>query len=344
MNDLPAQAGQELSQLADKLSKYCQARPGRAVWELSITGALFLVSWLVALIGFAHVHWLFAFLSVPAGVFLVRLFLIQHDCGHGSFFRNRTWNDVVGRTLGVLTWTPYAYWRRLHASHHATSGNLDMRGKGDIDTLTVSEYRGLNRWRRLLYRLYRNPFVLFGLGPAYVFMLKQRMPLELVRDVKDGWISVMTTNAGIIGLIVVATIVAGPSALAAVHLPTTLCAATIGVWLFYVQHQFHGTRWDGHDEWEFHRQAVEGSSFYDLPGPLRWLTANIGIHHVHHLRSRIPSYRLYECLKDIPELRMVNRLTMWESFKCASLALWDDSERKLLSFRALRKMKAAKGD
>ena len=342
MNDLSAHAGQELSQLADKLSKYCHARPGRAVWELSITGALFLACWLVALIGFAHVHWLFAFLSAPAGVFLVRLFLIQHDCGHGSFFRNRIWNDIVGRTIGVLTWTPYAYWRRLHANHHATSGNLDMRGKGDIDTLTVTEYRSLNSWRRLQYRLYRNPFVLFGLGPAYVFMLKQRMPLELLRDVKDGWISVMTTNAGIIGLIIVASIVAGPAALAAVHLPTTLCAATIGVWLFYVQHQFHETRWDGHDEWDFHRQAVEGSSFYDLPGPLRWLTANIGIHHVHHLRSRIPSYRLHECLKDIPELRKVNRLTMWASLKCASLALWDDGERKLLSFRTIRKMTATK--
>lgn len=217
-----------------------------------------------------------------------------------------------------------------------------MRGKGDIDTLTVNEYRSLSTWRRLQYRLYRNPLVLFGLGPAYVFMLKQRMPLELLRDVKDGWISVMTTNAGIIGLIIVASIVAGPAALAAVHLPTTLCAATIGVWLFYVQHQFKETRWDGHEEWDFHRQAVEGSSYYDLPGPLRWLTANIGIHHVHHLRSRIPSYRLNECLKDIPELRAVNRLTVWESLKCASLALWDDGERKLLSFRAIRKMTASK--
>ena len=342
MNDFSAQAGQELSQLAARLSRYCRARLGRAIWELSITGVLFLGCWLGALVGVAYVHWLFVFLSIPSGLFLIRLFMIQHDCGHGSFFRNGRWNDLVGRTIGVLCWTPYAYWRRLHAGHHATSGNLDRRGTGDIATLTVSEYRSLTRWRRLQYRLYRNPLVLFGLGPSYVFILKHRMPLELVRDLKDGWISVMTTNAAIIGIAVVASIVVGPAAFAAVHLSTILCAATIGVWLFYVQHQFQETRWDGQDKWNFRRQAIEGSSYYDLPGPLRWLTANIGIHHVHHLKCRIPSYRLYECLKDIPELRKVNRLTLWESFKCVSLALWDDSERKLVSFRSLRKMAATK--
>tara|TARA_Y100001934_G_scaffold148582_1_gene178215 strand:+ start:12002 stop:13036 length:1035 start_codon:yes stop_codon:yes gene_type:complete len=330
-------SGQGLSQLSDKLSKYCQPRSGRAVWELSVTGLPFLACWLTALIGVAWVHWLFALLSIPAAAFLVRLFMIQHDCGHGSFFRQRRLNDTVGRIIGVLTWTPYAYWRRLHARHHATSGNLDMRGKGDIDTLTVSEYRNLSAWGRMLYRLYRNPLVLFGLGPAYVFLLKQRMPIELLRDVKDGWISVMATNAAIFGLVVVASFIAGPGAFAAVQVPTTLCAATIGVWLFYVQHQFQETQWDSHDDWDFHRQAIEGSSFYDLPAPLRWLTANIGIHHIHHLRSRIPSYRLHECLKDFPELRTVNRLTLWQSLRCASLALWDDSERKLLSFRAIRK-------
>ena len=324
------------AQLAGELSRYCQPRHWRAVWELSITGLLFLGCWLVALIGVSHVHWLFALLSIPAAVFLIRLFMIQHDCGHGSFFRHRVANDAVGRIIGVLTWTPYAYWRRLHAGHHATSGDLDMRGKGDIDTLTVSEYLGLSTWRRLVYRLYRNPLVLFGLGPAYVFLLKQRMPVELARDLKDGWISVMATNLAIAAIVVSVSMLAGPVNFVVVQVPTLICAATMGVWLFYVQHQFENTRWDAHTEWDFYRQAVEGSSFYDLPAPLRWLTANIGIHHIHHLRSRIPSYRLHECLKDFPELRDVNRLTLVDSLKCASLALWDDAERKLRSFRAIR--------
>ena len=341
MNDPSARSGQEHSQLAARLSKYCRAKLGRALWELCVSGFLFLSCWLGALVCTAYVHWLFALLALPAGLFLVRLFMIQHDCGHGSFFRRRVWNNRVGRVIGVLCWTPYAYWRRLHDGHHATSGNLDMRGTGDIITLTVNEYRRLNPWRRFLYRAYRHPAVLFGLGPTYVFVLKHRMPLELIRDLKDGWISVMSTNAAIAGLAVAASLLVGPITFVVVHLATVLFAGTIGVWLFYVQHQFHETEWDGQEQWDFRRQALEGSSFYDLPAPLRWLTANIGIHHVHHLRSRIPSYRLYECLKDIPELRKVNRLTMWESFKCVPLALWDDRQRKLVSFRSARATAAA---
>ena len=306
-----------------------------------MSGVLFLGCWLGALLGAAYVHWLFALLALPSGLFLVRLFIIQHDCGHGSFFRSRIWSNRVGRVIGVLCWTPYAYWRRLHDGHHATSGNLDMRGTGDIATLTVSEYQSLTRWGQFRYRLYRHPIVLFGLGPTYTFVLKHRMPLELIRDLRDGWMSVMSTNAAIIGLAVAASLVVGPATFAVVHLATVLFAGTIGMWLFYVQHQFQETQWDCQEEWDFRRQAIEGSSFYDLPAPLRWFTGNIGIHHIHHLRSRIPSYRLYECLRDIPELRNVNRLTLWDSFKCVSLALWDDRQRKLVSFRSARAISAA---
>ncbi len=340
MNDSSAQAGQKLSQLARKLTKYRKARAGRAVCELAITAVLFLGYWLGAFIGVAYVHWLFVLLCIPAALFLVRLFMIQHDCGHGSFFPSRKWNNAVGRTIGVFASTPYAYWRRLHAEHHATTGNLDMRGRGDIATLTVKEYRSRTPWQRFKYRLYRNPLVLLGLGPTFIFVLKHRLPLELIRDVKDGWISVMGTNLAIVALVALASIFASPLTFVAVHLITTLCAGTIGVWLFYVQHQFEETRWDGRDKWEFRRQSIEGSSFYDLPEPLRWLTCNIGIHHIHHLNSRIPSYRLNECLSDIPELQKVNRLTLWQSFKCISLALWDDGTQKLVSFRTFRKIAA----
>ena len=189
---------QDFVNLSNRLSHYCYAQPKRAVWELSLTMLSFTFFWLLALVGVAFFNTWFVIFSLPAGVFLVRLFMIQHDCGHGSFFRHRLPNDIVGRAIGILTWTPYAYWRRLHAQHHATSGNLDQRGKGDIDTLTVKEYRNLDVGGRFIYRLYRNPIVLFGIGPAYLFVFKQRLPIELFREFRDGWVSVMATNFAII--------------------------------------------------------------------------------------------------------------------------------------------------
>jgi omega-6 fatty acid desaturase (delta-12 desaturase) len=294
--------------------------------------------WLAYSFGF---WWLTLLLAVPAAGFLVRLFLIQHDCGHGAFFRNRLVNDWTGRVLGVFTMTPYDLWRRTHAVHHATTGNLDRRGMGDVDTLTVREYLALPRGRRLLYRLYRNPLVMFGLGPAYLFFLQHRLPVGMMRNGWAPWLSAMATNAALALVAGILIWLIGLVAFALVHLLTVLLAATFGVWLFYVQHQFEQALWTDGANWDLHEAALHGSSYYVLPGVLRWFTANIGMHHVHHLCSRIPYYRLPRVLKENPELGKVGRLTLWDSFKCVRLALWDESRQKLISFGELRRMGVA---
>ncbi len=219
--------------------------------------------------------------------------MIQHDCGHGSFFRSRAINDWVGRVVGVVTLTPYDYWKRTHADHHATAGNLDRRGLGDIETLTVREYLSLDWRKRLGYRLYRHPLVMFGVGPTYLFLLQHRAPLGLMRGAGwKPWLSTMSTNAGIAAVVALLMWLIGPRAFLMIHGPIFMLAATIGVWLFYVQHQFDGTHWRASPIGRLPETALHGSSHYDLPLVLRWFSANIGIHHVHHLSSRIPFYRL----------------------------------------------------
>jgi omega-6 fatty acid desaturase (delta-12 desaturase) len=266
----------------------------------------------------------------------MRLFMIQHDCGHGAFFRTRAINDWVGRVFGVLTLTPYDYWKRTHAAHHATSGNLDRRGMGDIDTKTVGEYLRMS-WRgRLGYRLYRHPIVMFGLGPSFVFLLQFRAPFGLMRGAGwSPWASTMSTNAAIALIVAALMWLIGPVAFLMVHGPIFLLAASMGVWLFYVQHQFDDTRWAREPNWSHPERALHGSSYYDLPIVLRWFSANIGVHHVHHLASRVPFYRLREVLRDFPELTKVGRLTLWQSFRCVNYSLWDEEARRLISFREL---------
>jgi omega-6 fatty acid desaturase (delta-12 desaturase) len=244
-------------------------------------------------------------------------------------FRHRLANDWVGRIIGVLTLTPYDLWRRGHAFHHASSGNLDRRGIGDIDTLTVREFLALPWRRRLLYRLYRHPIVMFGVGPAYLFILQHRLPMGLMRGSPQPWISAMATNVGIVLLSATMIWLVGVGPFLAVQLPITLLAASVGVWLFYVQHQFEDTGWN------FHDAALHGSSHYDLPGILRWFTADIGVHHVHHLCSRIPYYRLPQVLRDHPQLAVVGRLTLFQSLRCVRKVLWDERRRKLISFREI---------
>jgi omega-6 fatty acid desaturase (delta-12 desaturase) len=319
---------------AGRLSVYRKSDLRRSVYELLITAVPFAIAWSAMMLALKFEQfWLYALLLIPAAGFLVRLFMIQHDCGHGSFFGNRTGNDWTGRAIGVLTLTPYDHWKRSHAIHHATSGNLDQRGIGDVDTMTVREYLACSRWGRMRYRLYRHPLVMFGVGPIYIFLLQSRLPLGSLRKGWTPWISTMATNSAIAiaaGLLVWAVGI-GPFLL--VHLPIVILAAAAGVWLFYVQHQFEETHWAGNGEWEFHEAALHGSSHYDLPGILRWFTANIGMHHVHHLCSRIPYYRLPDVLRDNPELRDIGRLTLLESFRCVKLTLWDDRQKCLISFR-----------
>jgi omega-6 fatty acid desaturase (delta-12 desaturase) len=317
------------------LSGYTTPSRLRSIAEIAITALPLIALWAAAWFAFHLGHaWASFLIAIPAAGFLVRLFLIQHDCGHGTFFAGRLANDWVGRALGVLTLTPYDCWRHTHAIHHATTGNLDRRGIGDLDTLTVLEYRALSVWGRLKYRLYRHPLIMFGVGPAYLFLLQQRIPpAALMRKGWQPWVSAMATNLAIAAVVATLTWFIGIKAFLLVHLPITLLAGTAGVWLFYVQHQFEHTMWDRNDDWSLQQAALQGSSHYDLPSWLRWLTANIGVHHVHHLSSRIPYYRLPHVLRDHPELRDVGRITLLQSFQCVKLVLWDEAQRRLVSFR-----------
>jgi len=320
----------------DLLAEYRTPDASRGIYELAITVLPLAGLWWLAWMALSVSVWLTLLIAVPTAGLLVRLFLIQHDCGHGSFFRKRVTNDWVGRILGVFTLTPYDVWKRSHAVHHATSGNLDHRGTGDIRTLTVKEYQALGRWERLKYRLYRHPLVMFGLGPGYVFVLQNRLPFGYFSSGWLYWTSAMATNLAIAAFILGMIYLVGAGPFFIVHGPIVLLAATMGIWLFYVQHQFEDTTWESDAEWNVHEAALHGSSYYDLPCVLRWFTANIGVHHVHHLCSRIPYYRLDDVLDAHPELKDVKRVTLWESFKYTKLHLWDETEKRLVSFRDVR--------
>jgi omega-6 fatty acid desaturase (delta-12 desaturase) len=315
------------------LAGYRQPSMTRSSFELFVTVLPFIVISAGAYISVAMGFWPGLVLVIPASAFLLRLFMIQHDCGHGSFFASRRLDDWTGRAIGVLTLTPYDYWRRTHAAHHATAGNLDERGIGDISTLTVEEYRALSPSKQFIYRLYRHPIVMFGIGPAWVFIIKQRLPFGLMRDGMVPWVSTMGTNAAILALAVAMIWMVGIVPFLVVHLPIVLLAGAAGIWLFYVQHQFEDTHWSEGKEWQFPAAALHGASHYDLPPMLRWITGNIGVHHVHHLASRIPYYRLPEVLKDYPELADIGRITFWQSLQCVKLVLWDEKSGKLVSFR-----------
>jgi omega-6 fatty acid desaturase (delta-12 desaturase) len=319
--------------LIQELARYRNPNWSRALFELAVTAGLLIVSWSLMWVSLGIGYWLTLLIAIPAAGFLVRLFMIQHDCGHGAFFPNRFANDWTGRLLGLLTFTPYDYWKRNHALHHATSGNLDRRGTGDILTLTVDEYLSSSPWGRFLYRAYRNPLVMFGVGPAFLFFLQHRLPFGQMRGGLRPWISAIGTNVGIVSLACLMIWFVGGKAFLAVHLPVMLLAASIGVWLFYIQHQFEHVVWARDTSWNLHDAALSGSSHYDLPVVLEWFTANIGVHHVHHLSSRIPFYRLRKVLRDHPQLRASGRVTLLQSFGAVRLALWDEARQTLVSFR-----------
>ena len=306
----------------------------RSVLQLLSTTLPLASLWYLMQMSLGIGYWATLLLAVPTAGLLVRLFMIQHDCGHHSFFHRRWLNDIVGRVIGVFTLTPYDHWRNAHAFHHASAGNLDRRGIGDIDVLTVEEYLALSVGRRFLYQLYRNPIVFFGIGPIYLFVIKHRFPFRSRPSGRRGVVSVCATNAAIGAVIAAAIYCFGVVDLLMVQIPVTLLASSIGVWLFFVQHQFERTYWERESDWNFSHAALRGSSYYELPGLMRWFTADIGIHHIHHLCSKIPNYRLRECLRDNPELRTAaKRLTFTQSIQCMRLALWDERQKRLIGFR-----------
>lgn len=329
----------ELRQLASQLRPFMKVHAGRSVWELAITLVPFF-GLLLAMLWATGAGYFAALALVPlAGLLLLRIFIIQHDCGHGAFLHKRSSNDRLGRALGILTFTPYDCWRRSHTLHHASTGNLDSRGFGDVDTLTVREFRARSWLGRQFYRVYRHPVVMLGIGPAYLFLLRHRLPIGLMREGAQYWVSALATNLATAGFLAALMAAFGIGTTLLVFIPTVLVAATAGVWLFYVQHQFEEAHWDRRVDWSFHEAALKGSSHLDLPQPLRWFTGNIGMHHVHHLASRIPFYRLPSVLKAFPQLREVNRLTVPQTFRPLILALWDEDQRRLVSFREAARLR-----
>ena len=306
----------------------------RSVWQLVNSLIPYLALWGLMIWTLDISYWLTLALAVVAAGFLVRIFIIFHDCGHGSFFKSRRANHLVEFVTGVLTFTPYRQWRHQHALHHATSGDLDRRGTGEIWTLTVREYLEASRWKRLSYRLARNPFVLLGIAPLYVFLIQQRLPSRVAG--KRERRGVYWTNGALLAVAVLMSLTIGLKAYLLIQLPVTMFAASAGVWLFYVQHQFEGVQWDRREDWDYTEAALLGSSFYKLPKVLQWFTGNIGFHHIHHLSPAIPNYNLERCYKATPMFQQVKPLTLWRSMKSLSLRLWDEQRRKLVGFGRLR--------
>jgi acyl-lipid omega-6 desaturase (Delta-12 desaturase) len=324
---------QRAKKLAAHCAKFTGADSRQGVIQILNTGLPF-VALIAAMLAGVHAgFWPALLLSIPAGGLLVRLFIIQHDCGHGSFLQSQRANDIVGILISVLTLAPYGFWRRAHAYHHASSGHLDKRGIGDINTLTVAEYEKLSGLGQFQYRIYRHPLFLFGFGVPLYFTVIQRLPFWQPYAAREIWPSILGLNAMMVALYGSLIWLIGAKTVLLVALPVVIIASAAGGWLFFVQHQFEETLWDKAPDWDFQVAAVLGSSYYVMPKPLQWITGNIGLHHIHHLCSKIPNYRLQACLDASPELTGMNRLTLVESLKCAHLALWCEQRRRMVTFR-----------
>lgn len=318
------------------LKPYANPDRKRAIWQVVNTFLPYVALWGILI--YLFMNGISFFIAIPilvlAALFLVRIFIIFHDCTHGSFFASRRANTILGYIAGVLTFTPFSYWQRNHLVHHGTYANLDKRGVGDMWTLTVNEYHALSPAKRLAYRLYRNPFIFLGIGPGYSFLITQRFLHSW--EGKNERFSAMVTNVAIVLIAVLASLTIGIQTYLMIQVPIMLIAGAFGVWLFYVQHQFDGVYWAHKEEWDPARAAMEGSSYYKLPKVLQWFTGNIGYHHVHHVLPRIPNYKLQKCYDTTPEMHKDHPLTLKKSLRSMSLKLWDEDQQKLVSFISLR--------
>ena len=319
------------------VAEYQKPSLGRAVWQIINTVVPYGALWYLMALCLHISWWLVVPLAVLAGAFLVRVFIIFHDCGHGSYFKSRGANDAVGFLTGVLTFTPYYHWRWEHAIHHASAGDLDKRGTGDVWTMTVQEYLESSRWKKFAYQLSRNPFILFVIAPLFLFLLRQRFPSVKASERERH--SVWAMNAAILGMALGLTWLVGLKAYLIIQLIILVVAGGAGVWMFYVQHQFEDVYWERGEDWSYVAAALQGSSFYKLPRILQWFSGNIGFHHIHHLSPRIPNYNLEKCHQADPLFQQVKPITLFSSLKSATYRLWDEKNKKLVGYRHLRELR-----
>jgi omega-6 fatty acid desaturase (delta-12 desaturase) len=324
-----------LRDLEPYLAEYRVSSTWKAAGQVVSTLLLLIASWAMMYLALSVSYWLSLLLVLPTSLLLVRTFILQHDCGHRSLFRSKRTNDIVGSLLGILTLTPYHCWRRKHAIHHANSGDLDRRGRGqgEIRVMTVEEYRAADWKTRLKYRMYRHPFVLFCIGPVFEFIVSQRFPTIVPKNWKRERRSIHLTNLAAVALLVAMCWLLGTKQFLMIHIPVMVVAGQIGVWLFYVQHQYEEAFYQRADDWDYVQAAMAGSSHYRLPKVLQWFTASIGLHHIHHLDSRIPNYHLQQCHDEQPGLRAAKELTLGESLRCVNFKLWDEQRGKMVGFR-----------
>jgi acyl-lipid omega-6 desaturase (Delta-12 desaturase) len=327
----PVRPATDLSK--DNVARFQTASLGRAGWQLVNSFAPYVLLWIAMVYALAVSYWLMLPLAILAAGFLIRIFIIFHDCGHGSFFKSKRANNAVGVVAGLLNLTPYRHWRWQHALHHGTAGDLDRRGSGDIWTLTVQEYLQGTRWKRFAYRLARNPLVLFVVAPLYIFVVHHRLaaPTAPKRERR----SVRLTNWALFGIALVMSAVIGLKTLLMIQLTVSAFAGAAGLWLFYVQHQFEGAYWARSEDWDYTAAALQGSSFYKLPRILQWFTGNIGFHHIHHLSPRIPNYHLQRCHDADPFFKTIKPVTLFGSLKSLTFRLWDERRNAFVGFRQL---------
>ena len=332
--NLPAESPAEYDGWKQIVAKYTRSDTRKSVWQLiNSFGGLF-ICWALMYWSFVNVgYWLTLLISLPAAGFVVRIFIIQHDAGHGSFFSSRKANDWTGFVCSMVTMIAYRYWRKNHAIHHAHHAELEERGIGDVWTLTVDEYLAAPTWKKVVYRAFRHPLFLFGVAPFFGFVVLQRFPLSTRPEWKEERRSVWVTNVALLVLYTALVLIFGFWTVVLIQLPIVLISGSMGHWLFYVQHQFERTYWEHTPEWNYTLAAMHGSSYYELPKVLQWFTGNIGFHHIHHLSPRIPNYNLERCHAENPLMQRVVKLTVRSSLRTVNLSLWDEQRQRLVTFR-----------
>jgi omega-6 fatty acid desaturase (delta-12 desaturase) len=315
------------------VAKYQQPDLHKSIWQIANSFGGLLLCWILMLLSLRVGYWLTLLLAIPAAGFVVRIFIIQHDCGHGSFFKARRANDIVGSICSLFTLVPYKFWRKSHAIHHAHHAELEERGIGDVWTMTTDEYIQAGWWKRLVYRVFRNPLFLFGIAPTINFIVLERLTTGVDKKWRNGErASVWWLNIALVVSLTAGSLILGFGTVMMINLPIIIIAATVGTWLFYVQHQFERTYWEHTPQWDFTLAALQGSSYYQLPRVLQWFTGNIGYHHIHHLSPSIPNYHLQECHESHPLFQRVVHLTIRTSLQTIWLALWDEERQRLVTF------------